>query len=412
MKKLLLTIAVLIAAIIVSCGEPTAPYLTGSGPAASLAGSTIRTIAFTAVEAQDGTITLEYAPPAAKKSSRALSLDLAKAASDFYEVVFVDEDEGDLWRRNFKEGENVRMTINAGNYNNAGDYRAYMFAGRKVNGDNILLGVGQISKVEYKDSTPDATATNFPINANTYRVTFELEPLETNITRDFGNGTFKSWDAANTPGFPAANEAFVAGESVKYADICNVSVPVFTIPKDATTYGTIEVVNAFASAIKYNVTTQSAIAIRSAGFFQDGQDAPMADVVVAVKTGAGYANLNDPDTFYVADISLGSLTNFKGLRIPITMDAEDKDGLAVFTYEIPVYNYDKGASVNGTAATIWKLQGGITNNLYDLGPVVDSQGGKIILGVGDLSGINFITDTPDDDDSQDGFIVTPGWPQP
>jgi len=391
MKKTFLVAAVLIAAIFVSC-EVTAPDVI---EAAAAAGNSARTVSFNVVEVADGTVTLEYAPPVVK-STRALSLPLAKAATDLYEVVFADEDEGDLWRRNFKEGQTIRMTVTLGDYGIAGDYQAYMFAGRKVDGVNVLLAVGTISDVEYKDGTHDTTGPDFSITANTYKVTFELEALETDITLG-EDSTFKSWDAANTvaSGFPAANEDFVAGASVKYASICNPPVPVFTIPEDKATTGSIEIKTSYdANAIKLDTAASVPIKFTSAGFFVQGSDAPMADVTVSTSATA-FASII-PITMTPAGVN------------PVDTDLQ-KSGLAVFTYDIAVFNYDDATPTEGVAAMEWVVRGGITNPLYDQGPALDSQGGKIILGVGDLSGIDFITDTPDgDDDEGEGFIVTPG----
>jgi len=415
MKRTFLITAVIImaavftTAIFVSCGDSIVPDLT-QPEAQTAAGSITRTMAFTAVAAENGTVTLEYAPPAS--TSRSLSLPLARAATDFYEVIFVNDDTSKIWRRNFKEGEIVRMTIDAGTYNNTSDYHAYMFAGRQST--NTLLAVGKISLVEYKDATPDNTTT-FAIDANTFRVTFELEALETNV-RAHAQSSFKSWNVANTnPTHPAANEDYVDGESVVMASICNQSVPVFTIPKDIATEGTIEIKNSLASAIK---AIFSADIFDSKGFFEEGLDATMADVAITVSAGSDYLSATPadvPDAFWVNDIEIGSVDNIVGLRIPITMTPQEReinsvmtyvDGLAVFTYSIPVYLFDNGTAENSVAATEWYLAGGLTNPLYDLGPEVDSQGGKIILGLGDLSGIKFIGDA----DDEEGFIVTPSGP--
>jgi len=363
-------------------------------------------MAFTVVEASEGMITLEYAPPA--RTSRALSLPLAKAATDFYEVVFVYDEGGageKVYRRNFREAQTVRMTVADGSYNNS-DNIAYMFAGRYDT--KTLLAVGKVSKVEYKetgkyddgttntyDTTPFAEGT-FLINGDAKIVTFELTPLTTDLT---GNGTegfsFQSWDIDNKVNdppnletHPEANWDYVPGESVKTAKIDGKTVPVFTIPKGLPTRGLINIwldsSSFVGSAI---IIDENNIVFDSKGFFEQGIKAPMATVDITLEEANSHAG---------------------GVTLGITMTPQSfvaPGGLGVFTYEIPVHNNnDSPSENNGPAATTWYIRGGISNNLYDLGPDVDSQGGKIVLGVGDLSGLKIFKDT-----DEDGFYIGGGY---
>jgi len=422
MKKAFLIAAVLIAAIIVSCVDPVAPDLTQ--PDANItAGSVTRTIAFTATAAEDGTITLEYAPPAPVpvKSGRALSLPLAKAATDFYEVIFAEVDNtnpatpvvGKVWRRNFREGETVRMTIDPGEYNDD-DHQAYMFAG--LHASNTLLAIGKISQIEYKDGEIDdgtailnpvagstRAAGDFAIDATTFKVTFELAALTTDIKND-ELSTFKTWDPANdTDATPdnELNDHYEDGESVLFATICNDQVPVFLIPQDTAITGSITINGECTDVIRFNPL--SVPIFDSRGFFEYGIDVPMAQVLVEIETAAQAIWTN-----------AGAFSGAQGLSIPITITPQQKsingtltyvDGLAVFEYTIPVYNFSNKASENLVPFTQWYLRGGLMNSNYDLGPDKDSQGGTIILGVGDVRGFK-IFDQPD----EDGFIVSPSGP--
>jgi len=415
MKKQLFAIAVLIAAVAMSaifttCADPFAPDLTPERTVEN--DGALRTVAFTVVEAEGGMVTLEYVPPA--KAARALSLPLAKAATDFYEVVFVDETAGagsnaKVWRRNFREGQTVRMTVAYGEYDNgansAGAHIAYMFAGRFDS--KTLLAVGKISKVEYKEAGKyDDGTTNtynpgdegaFLINGDAKIVTFELEALENDVTGgEFGS--FKTWDIANkavSPNpetHPEANWDYVPGASVLAAKINNQVVPVFTIPKDVDTHGLINIwIGGGTSTSGEAIIVDDAnIVIDSKGFFEQGLRAPMATVeidFVHIESQAG------------------------GLTIDITMTPQSfvaPGGLGVFTYSIPVHNYnDNPSENNGAPAITWFVRGGISNHLYDTGPDNDSQGGKIVLGVGDLSNIKFIGAA-----DEDGFYVSGGYPVP
>jgi len=385
--------AAVLVATVVSCGELFAPDLTEQGRANAAPAVTPITMSFNVVEASGGTVTLEYAPPV--RASRALSLPLAKAATDFYEVVFHDgSGTGELYRRNFRDGQTIRMTVPDGNYNNvAGSNFAYMFAGR--NDGKTLLAVGKIRHVLYKDDTyDDGTPGDFAIDDNAKIVTFELEPLETDLTGRHNNGySFESWDNSNAS-HPPENYAYVQGKSVLSAKVNGQNVPVFTIPENKVTNGFIYVWSSYPNAVKAWPVGSNYKFFDTSGFFEQGVKAPMAKVTVDFQSSVDYEN--NPEAY----------EGTAALLFPITMDAEDKDGLAVFTYEIPVYNYSDAASESGgPAATQWFVRGGLSNNLYDLGPANDSQGGKIVLGIGDLSDIKIIG-TPDDND---GFWIGGGY---
>jgi len=403
--------AVALSAIFTTCIDPFAADLTAPAPANEAAGVPTRTVAFTVIEAEDGTVTLEYVPPV--RNSRALSLPLAKAATDFYEVVFVDESGGTpkVWRRNFREGQTVRMTVADGEYDNgvngAGTHIAYMFAGRYDS--KTLLAIGKVSKVEYKDNTYDdggnntytggtGTAGEFLINGDAKIVTFELEALRTDIMAgEFS--TFQSWDLSNgnDPFLVDPNETndeYVDGKSVLWATINGKIVPVFTIPKEKATNGVITIESNYTQAVKASPVLDSSKFFDSRGFLEQGIKVPMANVTVDFNN---VDHMNDPNAYHGTG----------ALYIPITMTPVDdkKDGLAVFTYSIPVYNYSDAASENnGTSPITWYVRGGLSNNQYDLGPDNDSQGGKIVLGIGDLSGIKIIAD------DEDGFYINGGYP--
>jgi len=370
MKKTFITAAVLIVALsavlFTTCGDPFTPDLTEPERAYVAPVATPITMSFNVVEAAGGTVTLEYAPPI--RASRALSLPLARAATDFYEVVFHDGSGTDeLHRRNFREGETIRMTVPDGNYNNSDNY-AYMFAGRFDT--KTLLGVGGIVSVEHKDGTAD-TGPDFTINDNAKIVTFELEPLRTDV-KAAADSSFRTW----------ADGAFVAGKSAGKLKANN--VPVFFIPKASTTNAVIDIATGYAGVIKLNSAPLPSTYFDSRVFYETGIPAPMTKVAVALN-GA-------------IDFNLGNK-----IQIPITLDAPDKDGLGVFSYSIPVFNYDESDSVNGVPFTQWYLRGGMSNNLYDLGQTADSQGGTIVLGAGDLSDCLTIFD----DDN--GFWIGGGY---
>jgi len=399
MKKLFLIAAVLIAAaalcaVIVSC-EFTAPDFT-QPEAQVAAGSIPKTMTFNVVEASDGQVTLEYAAPVVKNSAKALTLPLAKAATNVYEVIFTDGTK--IWRRNFKEGDIVKMTIDWGlSFNNTTAVKAYMFAGR----DDTLLGIGEISEVVYKDTTPTNSTAPFLINANTYSVTFELEALETDV-KNAADSTFKSWNYLNGDSDdPDASDPgevdednpydhFITGESVKDLILsATKTLPIFMVEKDATTTATIEITTEFADAILLKPVTLTSTYFKHKTFFEVGKSMKLTDLV----------NL---------DVASGGITKTaSALTITIEIETADADHIAVFEYAIPVILFDDGAAQPGTKneAKTWYLRGGLANSQYDLGAADDSQGGRIVLGVGNIDAL--LADLNGEED-EDGFIVIVG----
>jgi hypothetical protein len=302
---------------------------------------------------------------------RALTTALAAAGSDYFEVVLVDESGTPtvVHRTTFREGRYGRMEAPGfGDYDNTGDYHAYIFAGRYD--DKTLLGIGVLTSVDIGDGNGLVAGTN--IIAATRRVQFTVQALTTDINTEKDNSsTFKPWPGAGI-------ESDISARIM----IDNTPAPIFLLPPSGplpatydinTTHGVAVVV---ASTAAPPVTpTPPAPSITSRGYiWADGDYAPI-----------------------VVPATVGAMTTSAALiRFALTINTQSAgatSGLGRLSLNVPVFNYSSRDSDNQDIPdlkppVLWYIRGGINNSLIDQGPSFNnnrgSMGGAILIGVGNV----------------------------
>ena len=303
------------------------------------------------------------------QQGRALTEALARAGADYFEVVFADVTNPlapVIERAAFSEGSVVRMRapVYGQVYNNAGNFKAYVFAGR--NQSKILLGIGMIDEV----TGPDNPAGDQAIKATTTSVLFRLEALITNI-----NITASSTFSITATGVSILSVP-VIGQ--------NYNVPVFLVPKATANMPT---------SFKFNLTNHHGFTVN---LFQAVLWAGAASSIITTRE-----TVMDGYELQLAKVTAGpvavaitgsnSATALIDVTFPIT--SPNKDGLGLMYIDIPVYLLDGPSGVSPTAVT-WRLRGGLNNAIPDAGPLHNlgdgSLGGSVLIGVGSVfSGAGF-----------------------
>jgi len=294
------------------------------------------------------------------RSGRALTGPLARAGADFFEVVFADEDNDRYERATFREGRLIRMRAPViGDYDNSGDLKAYVFAGR--NETKTLLGIGNIVRV----NDGGGLAIGTEITATTTQVEFQLVPLTTDIK-------FAA---------PMTDSTFsIGGLGVAVADVPvgNHTIPVFIFPKASsglTASFKFNIANPagqnlFSSVIAAPVTiplpplTDPRITTRE--FILEDHEQPLSNITA---------------TWVATAITSGEID------VQMSVVSDDKDGLCLMYIDIPVYLLD-GPGGNSPNAVTWRLRGGLSNTLVDAGATHNngdgSLGGAVVIGVGNV----------------------------
>ena len=293
---------------------------------------------------------------------RALHETLAKAGSDFYEVIFFDG--GDVFRTSWREGKTARLRVTAGiDYNTGGNY-AYIFAGRYD--DGMLLGVGELTAC-------NGTAGGTTVDIDTTRATFTISPLETDVNAT-ATSTFKT----------------TAGV-VEEINLGQLKIPVFMLGPAAVAEGAtfdITCTNITANVLLDQIVYTGAAAgytSRPYAWPESVDDNPIDLDGVTITVGA----LNAPVAFPIA-MTIDTLPN----------DPKGKGGLCLLSISVPVYLVTDTAGVNGQTAKTWYLKGGLNNTLVDVGYADMGQGGSVVIGSGNvLSGSGIIV----------GDDTTPIW---
>jgi hypothetical protein len=333
-------IAVLLASAMVSCDFVEKPNVPGGD---NIVGYT-----------EDGTplVSLTIGVP----TGRALTLPLARAGVDYYEVIF--RNGTDYYRASWNYTQKGKIIIPAVTYASATE--AILFAGRSS--DKTLLAVGLITDPPSGAITLTTTTITFGLTALTTDVkadpdsSFQITEPDTHLTADL-----------TTANFPKAK-------------VGNAVYPVFMIPEnvDGTIIDPVE-----------------------ASFEVGGISAANNDGIIVA--GAG-------EVFFTAEIVASELqmpTVSGGTVLPASGPVPD-DGL--FTIEdilssnhigfsrmalrIPVSAISLANDVNGVEPITWYIRGGMINADLDLGSAANSLGGAILLGVGNVNGYLIETTGP------------------
>ena len=322
--------------------------------------------------------------------SRALTPDLAKAGSDYFEAVLTNGTK--VHRAVFREGRYGRMEAPAlGNYDNStGTLKAYLFAGR--NDDKTLLGIGVITNIDNGSGWLTGAAAVAPaittIGAATRGVEFTIEPLTTDVNTNKDNSsTFKPWPSAGT-------EADVSAR----IQIDNLPASIFLLPAQKTIAAT------------YTISTSNAAAIMFASSFSNTNlPAGLTEEVIPngfIWSDGDYSPITVPT-------SIGIITKTTtAITFPLTIKTDDTSlagitsGLGRLSLNVPVVNLSDADADNQEMPdlklpVIWYVRGGINNVLIDQGKDFNeargSLGGAILIGVGNvLSGAG-------------GFIIKAGY---
>jgi len=382
-KTYVAVIALLLAMVMVSCGVVTAPSTVGS----NVVGYTDDGRAIVELELERPPVEADLGSPV--ESARTLHKLVAEAASDFYEVIFVNtitpnggSAATEVYRTSWAEGTVARLRVPAGPtlYNNtgtavnasgtavvAGDDAyvgyAYIFAGR--GSDKTLLGVGTLTQV-LKGATPEA---GLFITTDSTKVNFDIIALETDIIPTGLPGPI-------TPGtFNISTYSPSAFDTVKSIQIDGNEYPVYQITDAANTIVTFGISNTGPTAIP-----TGAIVVAGAA---EGKSLPFV-----WPAGAKLTKLDGVDVGKNESASNTAFAATDPLTFPIGLTLKPElgsVGLCLVYFEIPVYLFNNTipGPGNGKEAVTWYFRGGLQNRGIDLGYDLMSLGGGILISVGD-----------------------------
>jgi hypothetical protein len=321
-----------------------------------------------------------------KGNGRALTDNMARVATERYEVAFSDGT--NVYRTSWADGERGRLWVATAPAPTGIDYAAggnsaILFAGYS---NGTLLAIGELSAV---DNVPSVTA----ITDDSRSVTFTLTPLTNAIHSE--NAATVPLPSASTfkitvlspvlPGYIFTN----ALPAFPKAEINELKYPVYELPINTTATAT------------YTLT-----------------GLPTAGIVIAAKPRVipklievpGYYRAMDVTGFFdpALDPAAAALPA-KPLPAPpwnLTLNTLTNEGLIKICFEIPVYAISKDTGWNELTGVAdvkpgtWYIRGGISNTTLDAGKSRDSDGGAVLLGIGDYEvpsekgWINVDTDQP------------------
>jgi hypothetical protein len=325
-------------------------------------------------------------------STRALTTDLAKAAVDYYEVVFAVNTSAtttpawEYYRAAAKITDPLRIAIPVATYavdgtvvdygtTAGGEKYTIMLAGAYNNGSPVLLATGKLT-----GQTAGATVeTAGTVSGSTTAMVYTLTPL---LAHANGAGT-DPVTVANEPdngfaivkvGAADTSVATTAGTpSGKITDAASRTVPYFKVPKQSAALGT-GAANDITASINitnyptYNVVPATPVAkLGSVGLAVNADPAVLVaqgSVAPAIATAAATAAPLPP----IGTVTLTFVTPNTGVT----------QGFSKIWFNIPV-------CVGAAASTnqVWNVRGGIDNYYLDENTIANNpSGGAILLAVG------------------------------
>jgi len=308
--------------------------------------------------------------------SKALTAELARPGIDFYEVAFTDG--AKIYRASWDYTQTGKIKVPTGNYDGAA--KAVLFAGRYS--DMTLLAVG---KITYVDSTAISNAVN--ITSATKSVTFALFPLVTDVNGKIQTGSDVSSFQILTPTEGDADDpdeyktiVKYATKELPYAKLGNKNFPIFLIPNDALATASFGLaLGGSASFTDYNAAIRvlpgSSCKLYAAGVAYD-DNPPVVLEMTSSKIVSPY-------------------TSTGTVQLPATIDMEliaknaSENGICKIAIEVAVV-----ALGTTEAPHTWYVRGGLQNGLYDEGATLQSTGGSILIGIGNITGGFDIIVTP------------------
>jgi hypothetical protein len=313
--------------------------------------------------------------------SRALNKELAQAGHDYFEVVF-------------KQGTNIaRAAWELGNaalikdvphgfYDDTGDNtgdpdasKAILFVGRKS--DKTLLAIGLLTAVD---------GGGFTIGPTSKTATFTVAALQAGTTFVEGTSSFLT-GSATVPG-----TASVANTNIEDAENPPLDkFPMYKIPPGET-----------AVAASYSIACVSPADIDDyvAGIRVAKAPSPIQVKIPRYGKGGGLSfELKPPYATstvitYTTNDAAGAFS--KTTEFDIDTDGTNNEGVIAFTFSIPVYAIDGGASTTGVNPITWQVSPSFGSSRFDLDDGTGSLGGSILLGIGSVSlgWIEIITSGP------------------
>lgn len=302
------------------------------------------------------TLYLEGGVPVTE-SQRALSASIAKAGHDFYEVVFVNDDDSVVARASWGRGENAAIRgiargMDYGAVASASDGKAILFAGRRS--DKTLLAVGTLTNA-------DGGGTATTVDTNTTRVTFSIASLV---------GGFHE-SGSVTGGTLGTTEVTINGATYK-------------------TYNRLHLANSAAETVTYTISTNAGTfgTTYAPGIFVDAAGTVslgVPSVMLADGVIKDFSNVVTLATTPTLTNNTTSATAFAP-AIGFTLDTSGSiQGLFSLSFSIPVYAITKAAGTNDgvTSAVIWNIKPGFGIYQHELDEGTETSfGGAILLSVG------------------------------
>jgi len=383
MKKIVFTgITILIALLFVTCDS-------GLPEDESIVGYT--DVVYSA-DGTEVTVYLDGVGVPVTKASRAMSLDLAKKAYDYLEVIFDSTSVGALGgiaRSAWELGQSAGISgvyrtaapvgiIYGTTYSTSANMAA-LFVGTKR--DKTLLGIGTLIRI---DDTPYGTSagqTN-SISLDTTSVTFGISSIKSQINATNVTGAFNFTGATSVSSPDTAADWDSNTKKVTNTPLGSTTYPVYALPvteggKATATYA---FTNANAGLIRYDITPDrvNLIQIRIPRYLDNGR---YFELKSNFNTGSSVAF----DSSFTTSATDG---NAFIPNVPLTFETRGKGSFS-FYMEFPVYGINKSLSTNGGPKyTPWYVRTGFGSELYSMDDGVGA-GGCITMSIG-LTALDWI----------------------
>jgi hypothetical protein len=369
------------------------------------------------VYSEDGTMVTVYLDGVkvpVTKAQRAMTLNLAKMAYDYIEVIFVNV-AGDVARASWELGQSAGISgvtrgldyLTPGSTHTpsahvATNGKALMFAGKKDG--KTLLGIGNIRDVDHKASAAgplnNTAASNWvtKIESDTECVTFYLDAIRTGLKAKPSEDTnygydLKVTDNSFTSTDTDLNALFI---EAKRSSLGNLAYPLYPLPDPENTAtipppvwtGYQAEYDFFGGAVIYaayiHLRNLPVIQTRFPRYLDGGRYLQLkanVDTDSTVKLDRTTASYPASMTFTYATYPDASILPVLVPKIPLVITPIGS-GVFSFNIEIPVImETDKGADNAGPRAEIWRIRTGLGSEFYSIDDGA-SSGGCVLMGIG------------------------------
>lgn len=367
-KAFLIGCAALLALAVFSCGNFTAPEAKDDGPRVKYAADGTKLVR----------LDINF-----KGNGRALTDNMAMVAAERYEVAFSrtwddDDDSGTpdvttVYRTSWADGERGRLwvaTSSDGIDYDSTDNSNILFAGYS---NGTVLAVGKLSSV---DTAPGGTT----IKDSSRSVTFTLTPLTNDIySADVEDpdhpGDFQS-RAPETSTFQITEAGFKTADLDVFpkAKINGFDYPVYELDNGIDVTATYAIAGLPKKDEIVIAATPRVIPklIVTKDYFTAADVTGSFDSALDHSSTAPGTLLPPPDT--------DGVTTFE-----LTLNTKTNEGLIKICFEIPVNALSIAQGYNDVTPGKWYIRGGISNTALDMGVAQDSDGGAVLVGVGNYT---------------------------